>query len=172
MRGPARRVGLLVAGATAVAAGVYVLVYLERWEWNRAQISALLFVAAEVALVAFLLSDRLNRIDARLHALEDEERRRSRLRETRPPARDHFAWLRRPEQLPVFVPILIGAGALLSALAWLVERAARATAGQVLEDRLNRRLARLSLPSGGLVPPSDGDGELGGLLTGPAQRTA
>ena len=44
----ARKIGLLGALATLVASGAYVFVYLYRWEWNRAQVSAAIFIAAEV----------------------------------------------------------------------------------------------------------------------------
>ena len=62
-----------------------------------------------------------------------------------------FQWLSRPDQLNVFVPVLLGAGVLLTGLAWLVERLARATARPVAEDQLAGRLARLRLPAHGFL---------------------
>ena len=47
----ARKIGILAAVVTLLASGAYVFVYLYRWEWNRAQVSAAIFVAAEVGLV-------------------------------------------------------------------------------------------------------------------------
>ena len=40
----------LVVGVVLTLAGAYLLIYLSRWEWNRAIILGLFFVAAEVAL--------------------------------------------------------------------------------------------------------------------------
>jgi hypothetical protein len=51
----------------------------------------------------------------------------------------------------VFVPVLMGMGVVASALAWVIERLARATARPALERRLAARLAPLSWPDGGLV---------------------
>ena len=55
-----------------------------------------------------------------------------------------------PNRTNVFVPLLLGAGVLVSAVAWLVERIARATASPMLERDLSRRLGVLSIPSPGL----------------------
>ena len=41
----ARRLGMLATIAVMAASGSYVFVYLYRWEWNRALISAAIFVA-------------------------------------------------------------------------------------------------------------------------------
>jgi hypothetical protein len=49
--------------------------------------------------------------------------------------------------------VLLGAGALLSGVAWVVERLARATAGRSAEQGLARRLGALDLPAGGLLEP-------------------
>jgi hypothetical protein len=141
--------------AVMVASGAYVFVYLYRWEWNRALISAAIFVAAEVGLVATLLFERLARVDRRMQALTSrerpipDERIRSRLQEHVPEPANPFAWLTR-SQTNVFVPVLLGAGVVLSGLAWLVDRIARATAGPVVESGLVRRSA-LQPPAGGLL---------------------
>jgi hypothetical protein len=76
-----------------------------------------------------------------------------RLRESAPPPRPVFAWLA-PDRTGVFLPILLGAGVLASALAWVVEGLARATARPVLEERLASRLGALALPAGGLLGPA------------------
>jgi len=150
----AKLFGLIVLAAS----GAYVFVYLYRWEWNRAIIAAAFFLAAEVALMGSAVLDRLHRLDTKL---DDATRRadvaRRHLQATAPPARDdHFAWLSPSSPsnggLNVFVPVLLGAGVILSGLAWLVERVSRATAGAVMEDSLARRLGPLVLPAGGLVP--------------------
>jgi hypothetical protein len=50
----------------------------------------------------------------------------------------------------VFLPVLLGAGVLVSAVAWLIEHLARATVSPTLERRLAVRLDTLALPPGGL----------------------
>ena len=67
----------------------------------------------------------------------------------------------------MFIPVLLGAGAVLSGMAWVVERVARATAGRAAEHGLARQLARrLELPSGGLL---DGGADPLALLRGPVR---
>ena len=134
----ARKIGMLGAVATLVGSGAYVFVYLYRWEWNRAQVSAAIFIAAEVGLVGWLLADRLRRVERRLELATVDgrappARRPSGRRRRRPGV--GFAWLARPDRMGVFIPVLLGAGALLSGVAWVVERLARATAGRAAEQR-------------------------------------
>ena len=73
-----------------------------------------------------------------------------------------FAWLTRASSRgpSVFVPVLLGAGAILSALAYVVERIAQATAVPALDHHLAHRLAAIAPPRGGLhgtslAPPPD-----------------
>lgn len=164
----ARRLGVIAAIVTLVASGSYVFIYLYRWEWNRAQMSAALFIAAEVGMIGWLLADRLRRVERRLdHAvLEGEQRRLQIIRSTAPAPKTGFAWLASPDRTNVFIPVLLGAGALLSALAWVVERLARATAGRAAEHGLARQLGGLDLPTGGLL---DGGLDPLALLRGPRQ---
>jgi hypothetical protein len=162
----AGKIAKLFGFIVLAASGMYVFVYLYRWEWNRALISAAFFLAAELALFASAILDRLRRLDAKIDdAVHRKEVARSHLQATAPPARDHFAWLSpsKSGELNVFVPVLLGAGVVLSALAWLVERLSRATAGAVMEDGLARRMGPLVLPSGGLVPERG----VAALLDGP-----
>ena len=85
-------------------------------------------------------------------AAADHQRVLRRLRQSTPPAVDRFAWLRSgSDRFSVFVPVLMGAGFVLSGLAWLVERLAHSTARPVLEDRLATRLSVVSLPKDHLV---------------------
>ncbi len=135
-----------------VASGAYLLVYLYRGEWNRALISGLFFVASEVALIAGLLGRRLGRLERDLGEL-----RREQVMSTSPVRSDErpdgasdgpvsvFRWLE-PDSLGVFVPVLLGVGAILSALAYVVERlAAVATSGTPRTS--HDRLAPLARPS-------------------------
>lgn len=144
------------------AAGVYLFVYLVRWEWHRAVVAGVLFVAAEVALASAAILDRLRSIQ---HALEagpgpagrpavphPDPSTLARVRQSAPEPRTSFEWLSRPgSEMSVFVPLLLGAGVVLSGVAWLVERVARATATPGLERGLAVRLAPLGLPVGTLV---------------------
>ena len=164
----ARKIGMLGAIATLVGSGGYVFVYLYRWEWNRAQVSAAIFIAAEVGLIGWLLADRLRRVERRLEVgtIDGERRRLQAIRSTAPPPRVGFAWLARNDQMGVFIPVLLGAGALLSGVAWVVERVARSTAGRAAESGLARRLAGLELPAGGLL---DAGADPLALLRGPVR---
>jgi hypothetical protein len=142
----------LLAGVVLVLSGGYMIVYLYRWEWNRAIISGVFFVAAEVALATSMILRRLQ-------GLEDQAATPptpsplvlERLRSTPVDRPNPFAWLEpRGDQLGVFIPVLLGAGAILSTLAYVVERVAEATAVPVVDRRLATRLATLRPPEGGL----------------------
>ena len=123
--GTLARLGAL---AMLVVSGLYLVVYLYRWEWNRALVAGVFFLASEVAVVGMAVLDRLATVV-----------RNDRATAPPPPgaARTNgavnggngirFPWLD-PGRFSVFVPVLLGAGVLLSLVAWLVERLARATA--------------------------------------------
>jgi hypothetical protein len=159
-----RRASLVLVAGVLGASGGYALIYLFRWEWHRAIIAALFFVAAEVGLGTTVLLRRLGRLEQRLDDLSHLPRATAaadpdpavlaHLRESAPPASKPFAWLD-PKQsnLSVFLPFLLGVGALASGLAWIVEQTARRTTAPTLERRLARSLAPLSLPPGGLLGP-------------------
>lgn len=164
----ARKIGLAGVFATLIASGGYVFVYLYRWEWNRAQVSAAIFIAAEVGLVGWLLAERMRRVERRLdtNAVDAQQRRLQVIRGSAPAPRVGFAWLARPDQMNVFIPVLLGAGALMSGVAWVVERLSRATAGRVAEQGLAQRLGTLELPTGGLL---DTGADPLALLRGPVR---
>jgi hypothetical protein len=61
-----------------------------------------------------------------------------------------FAWLDR-SQTNVFVPVLLGAGVVLSALAWVVDRVARLTAVPSMERGLVQKLAALQPHPDGML---------------------
>ena len=152
----AGRIAGLLGTAVLLATGLYFFVYLWRWEWNRALIAGVLFVAAEVAMAGAMVLSRLRRMEDRMPPPDPAVL--ARIRETAPPARDHFEWLSpKSGRLGVFVPVLIGMGVVASGLAWLVERVARATAGPALERGLAARLTPLAWPAGGLVPDKADD---------------
>jgi hypothetical protein len=154
----------LLAGVVLAVSGTYLLVYLYRWEWNRAIVSGLFFVAAEVALATAMILRRLRALEARDAVASSQPavspRAASqpavlqRLRST-PVSRPHpFRWLSPRDgvgRAGVFVPVLLGAGVVLSALAFVVERVAEATALPLADRRLATRLHALSLPGDGLA---------------------
>jgi hypothetical protein len=148
----ARKIGYLALLVVMAAAGWYVFVYLHRWEWNRALVSGIIFIAAEVALLGALVIERLRRLDRRIDRLDERanERVLQQLHEHAPPPARPFRWLD-SSQTNVFVPVLLGAGVVLSGLAWLVDRVARLTAVPSMERGLARRLGTLQPPAGGLL---------------------
>lgn len=154
--GLVHRLGRLLSAIVLIASGSYVFVYLVRWEWNRALIAGLFFLAAEVALIADVLLGRIRSLSAEVARLDSGEQTRAlaaRLRATRPESSGPFAWLRpEADRLNVLLPILIGAGVLLSALSYVVEQLSRVTALPVAEHELARGLATMALPREGLAP--------------------
>jgi hypothetical protein len=151
-----RRLGRLLSAVVLVASGSYVFVYLVRWEWNRALIAGLFFLAAELALVADVLMARFDRLSNQIEEERVRERTTAlaaRLRANRPDTPGPFAWLAPDrDRLSVFLPVLIGAGVILSAVAYVVEQLSRVTAVPVAEHELARGLATMALPSEGLAP--------------------
>lgn len=163
-----RRVAVLVPAAVGALCGVYAVVYLVRWEWNRAIIAGIFFLAVEVIVLGVLILDRLHRLETRLEedrpaagaevpapgdrpVPDTPDPTLAALRAAAPPPADRFSWIRdRSGSMQVFLPVLLGAGVLASAAAWLVEHLARATVGPTLERRLAERLDILELPAGGL----------------------
>ncbi len=157
-----RKLRYAIVGGAMVASGLYLFVYLYRWEWHRAVIAGVLFLIAEVALVGSAVLERLRSIERRLDTPDGRAQDPSgkpavssddilaRLEDSAPHPRVNFEWLSRPGGTSVFVPVLLGAGVVLSGVAWVVERLARLTARPALERGLSLQLARFSLPSGAL----------------------
>lgn len=159
-----RRLTLAAPLAMGLVCGAYTLIYLVRWEWNRAIIAGLFFIAVEVVFVAMVVVDRLRSMEARLDRIAAHPAASQTmadaavldaLGDSAPPPRDHFEWLR--DQVGgtnVFLPVLLGAGVLASSLAWVVEHLARATLSPVRERRLAERLGVLRPPTGGFLGAS------------------
>lgn len=170
----ARRVaGLLVrllGLVVLIASTTYLLVYLYRWEWNRALLTGLFVLAAELAVIGGSLSRRLRNVERLLELQEQrsrEQRIRERLAAAPTPKPVSFAWLRdASDGTPVFVPVLLGAGAVLSAVAYVVERIAIATADPALQRDVAARLTRLTIPEGGFLPRGGGS-DVGGVPPDP-----
>ena len=165
----ARRIAHLLIVVVLITSGTYLMVYLYRWEWNRALVSGVFFLTAEIALAASMILRRLRDLEARIDRRFDQQDRQQvavtnnpavleRLRETAPQPGSPFSWLEDTTTggMGVFVPVLLGAGVVLSGLAYVVERIAGATAGAAMEKGLARRMGALALPATGLLPAPAG----------------
>lgn len=138
-------VGTLIAGAA------YMVVSLNRWEWNRALFFGLIVLIAEIGLATGLVLRKIAMFEMRWRQAVDPAVRDI-LRRTRPPARDRFGWLHESaSRMDVFITFLVGGGVLLSAIAWVVDRVAANTSTPVGEQRLARQLESISYPRGGLL---------------------
>jgi hypothetical protein len=137
--------------------GAYMFVYLYRWEWNRALMAGVIFIAAEIALGVAAVLERVKAIEKRLSEPDATQRRMlERIEESGPGPKARFSWLEEKSgDLNVFIPVLLGAGVIVSGIAWLVERVAGATAKPALERNLAARLAPISLPAGALAGSGD-----------------
>lgn len=150
-----RLVGYTFGGLSAAYAGYYTVLYLTRWEWQRALISAALLIIVEVFLATVLLLTRLSRLEGRLEQSDARvEEVRKRLEQTRDPVQNRFNWLASVDRTElngthrtfVFVPVLMVAGAALSGIAMVIQKVAGATARPGAERRLAGRLAALTAP--------------------------
>ena len=137
-------IGTLVAGA------LYMVVSLNRWEWNRALFFGLIVLIAEVGLATALVLRRLARLEHVSSRVDPAVA--NIIREARPPSPDRFAWLRESNHnLNVFITFLVGGGVMLSGIAWVVDRVASKSSSPAGEERLGRQLNPISYPSGGLL---------------------
>lgn len=152
-----RLVGRLLTPVVLVVSGAYLVIYLYRWEWNRALISGLFFLAAEVAYVGASLRREIRSLAARAAAAEEQAERRlhARLGETAAHPARPFGWLRDSvtRGTGVFVPVLLGAGMILSALAFAVERIAGALARNAVDPITVHHLVGLEPLDRGLLSP-------------------
>lgn len=156
-----RVVSWVVGVVTLLATGTYLFVYIYRWEWHRALLVGVLFLGCLVALTGALVLRRLAALEQRLTASaprSDTERVLRRLSEA-PVDSAPFPWLTpdRLGQTHVFIPVLLGGGIVVSALAWLVERVAGRSARAGVEAELADELHGIAFPVAPLVPT---DGEL------------
>jgi hypothetical protein len=155
-----RRIAYVFGSLAAAGAGTYLVVYLYRWQWQRAILCGILLLVVEVMLLGIVLLARLTRIEERVKESDAGQRELTarqedvlvRLRQgsvEREGAR--FRWLdETADRTYVFVPVLMVTGVLLSGLAWVVQRIASAT-GRPAERRLAGRLAVLAAPEPGAV---------------------
>lgn len=135
-----------------VISGIYFVVYLYRWEWNRAQVSGLMFVGAEVAVVGSHVLRRLRALEGRIDEVERASPPRSPTSATDDgpvaPESPRYPWMR-VDRTGVFIPVLLGAGAIVAGLAFVVEKVAAFVMGDARTP--SGRLARVAYPGGGLL---------------------
>ncbi|WP_329180034.1 MULTISPECIES: hypothetical protein [unclassified Streptomyces] len=153
-------ISYLFGGLCLVAAAVYLVIYLYRWEWQRAIVCGVLLLAVEGFLVLVVMLGRMGRIEQRLTEADTRvEEIRRRLEHSREEQSVHaFRWLGGDPRdgagrTFVFVPVLMVTGAALSGLAWVIQRIAAVTARPGAERRLAGRLAPLAAPAGGVRGP-------------------
>lgn len=136
--------------ASLVTALGYMVVSLNRWEWNRALFFGLIVLIAEVGLATGLVLRKLGQLQLAARPMDPDVA--AIVRETRPVDPDRFAWLRdTPNRLSVFITFLVGGGVVLSAVAWTIDRIAAHSSTPRGESRLAQRLSEVSYPRGGLL---------------------
>ncbi|MDV7222697.1 hypothetical protein [Streptomyces prunicolor] len=155
-----RRIAYVFGSLAAAGAGTYLVVYLYRWQWQRAILCGILLLVVEVMLLGIVLLARLTRIEERVKESDAGQRELTarqedvlvRLRQGSVEREGAgFRWLEETaDRTYVFVPVLMVTGVLLSGLAWVVQRIASAT-GRPAERRLAGRLAVLAAPEPGAV---------------------
>lgn len=151
-----KKVPAIIMVLTLIASGAYIAIYLDRWEWTRALFITMIFVIAEIALVGWLVIQRLQRIEARFEVRDQrdevfDEGVLLRIRQTRPEY-DRFAWLRESmHRTNVFITMVVGGGVVLSGLAWVVDKVAGGTVTANREQQLARQLHRIAFPTGHFV---------------------
>jgi hypothetical protein len=153
----ARKIAYAIIALVIASSGAYLFIYLYRWEWNRAVIAGIIFIAAEIALAAGLILDKVRNIDEKIAEMgrENYDQALGAIRDTAPEPKPRFKWLAGGgDQMSVFVPVLMGAGVVFSGIAWMVERLARATARPAMEEGLAFKLAPIALPQGGFLSPA------------------
>jgi hypothetical protein len=149
------RIGQLLSRALAIVvlatSGWYLIVYLYRWEWNRAIVSGIFFVAAETVLVGMVVVGHLRRLSTRVDELgrrQEEALARRITAENDARGPQSFRWLHdSSSRVGVFIPVLLGAGVILSFVAYVVERVAAVLAGPTA-DRVTVERLGLDLPLG------------------------
>lgn len=156
-----KKVSALIAAVTMVAAGLYTMVSLARWEWTRALFFGLVFVAAELALVGGAVLGRLARVERKLDRGEAPA-----VREPAPATlaivreagheHDRFPWLQVKAsdvvtRTNVFITLVVGGGVLLSGGAWVLDKLGSRTVDPGRESQLAAELTAIAYPDGLLV---------------------
>ena len=134
---------------TIVGGAIYMIVSLNRWEWNRALFFGLIVLIAEVGLSAALILRKVAQqgqtqpYDPAIHGI---------VRDSRPAIPNRFRWMQESARdLNVFITFLVGGGVVISGIAWVVDKIASKTSTPAGEVRLTRQLEVISYPRGGLL---------------------
>ena len=134
---------------TLLGALVYMVVSLNRWEWNRALFFGLIVLIAEVGLATGLVLRKLTRID---RAPSTQREMLEAIRQSRPEPPDRFAWLKETTRgTGVFITFVVAGGLIISLIGWLIDRLASTTSTALAEERLAGDLQSIAYPDGGLV---------------------
>lgn len=176
------RLAALASAIVLATAAAYMVVYIARWEWTRALISASVLIAMLSIVSTVLVLSRIGELTGLVRTAIDASGAGGRpgiasapapatssaaaapavtaagadgaadtaeaLRSAgRSHAARHFDWLKADGGTGVFIPVLLGAGMVLSAVAWLVERLSGALAGATLDRRIAAEIP-LDLPLG------------------------
>ena len=143
-----KTIAWLAAIGTLLMGLLYMVVSLNRWEWNRALFFGLIVLIAEVGIATALILRRLSRIE---HSKLDPAILAI-LRETRPASPHRFGWLEETTtQMNVFITFLVGGGIILSGMAWVADKVGAKTYTPAGEEKLARQLGSISYPRGGLL---------------------
>jgi hypothetical protein len=143
-----KTIAWLAAVGTLLMGLIYMVVSLNRWEWNRALFFGLIVLIAEVGIATALILRRLSRIE---HSKLDPAILAI-LRETRPASPHRFGWLEdTTTQMNVFITFLVGGGIILSGMAWVADKVGAKTYTPAGEEKLARQLGSISYPRGGLL---------------------
>lgn len=151
-----KKLSWLMGVVALLGSASYLFVYVYRWEWHRALLVGILFLAALVTLSAAVVLRKLSQLEARLPGsagAHDEQRVLDHLRSA-PVTSTPFPWMRHDllERTNIFIPVLLGGGVLASGLAWLLERVAGRSARAGVEQELAHDLGLIGFPSSALVP--------------------
>ena len=143
-----KTIAWLAAVGTLLMGLLYMVVSLNRWEWNRALFFGLIVLIAEVGIATALILRRLSRIE---HSKLDPAILAI-LRDTRPASPHRFGWLEdTTTQMNVFITFLVGGGIILSGMAWVADKIGAKTYTPAGEEKLARQLGSISYPRGGLL---------------------
>ena len=139
----------LAGTATLVAGAIYMIVSLNRWEWNRALFFGLLVLMAELGLATGLVLRKLAQLSRRQPY---DPTIRGIINDSRPATPNRFRWMQDSSRdLNVFITFLVGGGVVISGIAWVVDKVASKTSTPAGEVRLTRQLESISYPRGGLL---------------------
>jgi hypothetical protein len=143
----------LIGIGTFLMAIFYMVVSLNRWEWDRALFFGMIALITEIALATAII---LRRLDRRMappvtSTLIEPPAALATVRSTRPPSPNRFAWLDGGSHMGVFITFLVGGGVILSGIAWLVDRVAARTVTPLAEQQLAQQLQSIEYARGGLL---------------------